>query len=256
MIIRIGMMLRSLCALVALTTVADADHLGALSSLEVADLVTTEGRCSSAFNKNNSVAQRIMIEEKIAPWEVLPGARDFENMRRKDLRDYANDPKGFCDLSYIFYGPFGTTRQRGLLDYPNAGYAVRLTAEMVRDLRDRAENSIYRDDHMPLNKKEGRLQSLYSAYRLYAIVQQCHKVRQGYVLVYINDVEMERARTAVKYIEDSAMPEIEDVPTKSIWDKAVQNIKGAVLIRDVCQMRLQELLQRAPQTALEPQKDF
>ena len=43
------------------------------------------------------------------------------------------------------------------------------------------------------NDDEKAIQDVYAAYRAYAIVKYCYQVREGYMTIYINDVEMERA---------------------------------------------------------------
>jgi hypothetical protein len=49
-----------------------------------------------------------------------------------------------------------------------------------------------------------RWQRLFDAYRTYAIIQYCRETRRGYHIQWINEVELDRARSRVKKIEDEA----------------------------------------------------
>jgi hypothetical protein len=93
------------------------------------------------------------------------------------------------------------------------------------------------------------------AYKRYAYVKYCNEVRQGYVVVYVNDIELERARTAVKAIEDDALREDATLDTNASWNRAGNEIGGLSVNRDQCQTELNALLQQNPRH--EPiRKDF
>lgn len=62
--------------------------------------------------------------------------------------------------------------------------------------------------------------------------------------VYINDIELERARTAVKAIEDDALNEKRDLETDSIWKGANREIRGILINQYTCQSTLTALLQQ------------
>jgi hypothetical protein len=66
---------------------------------------------------------------------------------------------------------------------------------------------------------------LFVAYQLYSNVQFCHEVRQGYLSVWINDVELERARLVTKAIEKVALAETPDLDTDAMWRKALKVAK-------------------------------
>jgi hypothetical protein len=91
----------------------------------------------------------------------------------------------------------------------------------------------------PVNK-------LFRAYELYSNVDFCHQHRQGYAYIWINDVEKERARTAVKALERAALAEQADLDTDYVWQKALQAAKGTSLDGNLCQEALHTLLSMSP----------
>jgi hypothetical protein len=100
---------------------------------------------------------------------------------------------------------------------------------------------------------------LLAGYKRYALVKFCNEVRQGYLMVYVNDIELARARTAVKVIEDDAVREDSNLDTDAIWRRANAEMKGRYAEQYQCQRGLNELLQQS--AAIHPensiiQKDF
>jgi hypothetical protein len=87
---------------------------------------------------------------------------------------------------------------------------------------------------------------LFVAYQLYSHVQFCHEVRQGYLSVWINDVELERARLVTKAIEKVALAETSDLDTDAMWRKALKVAKGFNANQGSCPAVLQQLLAMSP----------
>jgi hypothetical protein len=85
---------------------------------------------------------------------------------------------------------------------------------------------------------------LLSAYKGYIYVKYCNEVRQGYLSVYVNDVEFERARVAVKAIEKDALAEDNTMNTGTMWNDAILQVKGSYADQYRCQSSLNELLQQ------------
>lgn len=82
-----------------------------------------------------------------------------------------------------------------------------------------------------------------AAYVLYISVRRCHEVREGYQVVYISDPEMDRARHAIRRIEDEAKPHLErGVSTDKIWSVAA-NVAQSMAVNDrgICQWRFHRL---------------
>jgi hypothetical protein len=61
---------------------------------------------------------------------------------------------------------------------------------------------------------------LYRAYASYVIVKQCHDQRDGYMMVYVTDTEVERAREAMVVIEKKVLAEDPSLPATEIWARA------------------------------------
>lgn len=57
-------------------------------------------------------------------------------------------------------------------------------------------------------------------YDYYVRVQACHTVRQGYLVVWINDVEMDRARRAVKALEQVYTKQYLSIDTTALFQQA------------------------------------
>ena len=96
---------------------------------------------------------------------------------------------------------------------------------------------------------------LITAYKRYAYVKYCNEIRQGYVLVYVNDIELERARSAVKAIEDDSLREDETLDTKALWNTSLKQLDGTSVYRDQCQLQLNALLRQNPKGST-IEKDF
>jgi hypothetical protein len=100
-------------------------------------------------------------------------------------------------------------------------------------------------------KPENRL---VNAYKVYSNVAFCNEVRQGYAYVWINDVEFERAKVAVKAIEDALKAEKADIDTKTLWQKAVQEARGWQADQWSCQQAYSTLRGLSPTSMYPIQK--
>jgi peptidoglycan hydrolase-like protein with peptidoglycan-binding domain len=103
---------------------------------------------------------------------------------------------------------------------------------------------------------------LFRAYMNYINTQSCYDARLGYLAVLISDVEMERAKTAIKNVETRLRPTLER-GTDVIWDRAASGAALPAMIakhggsldflRSKCQQELRALLDLDPHA---PVKDF
>ena len=105
--------------------------------------------------------------------------------------------------------------------------------------RERAEAEYWRQ---PVNR-------LRRAYHRYLYVTACHQARQGYLVVWINDVEMERARSAVSRIEREVVTQDPKIRPSAEWNKEKPEI-----VEYSCKPTYDELIADAP--ALPAVKDF
>jgi hypothetical protein len=97
---------------------------------------------------------------------------------------------------------------------------------------------------------------LKQAYSSYMVVKRCYDMRLGYQLVYINDVELERARGAVNAIEASILKEESSINTTEAWQESVQWIEASKqpVEQYFCQRTYNDLLNAAPPSP--PEKEF
>jgi hypothetical protein len=120
-----------------------------------------------------------------------------------------------------------------------------LAEEKARIARLQAEQQ--RIANLPSNR-------LLTAYKLYSTLQFCNQVRKGYLVVWINDIELERAHVAVKAIEKKVLAEQSDIDTDAIWKQARSEMKGAWSNQASCQQGLQRLLLMSPVGVYDIQK--
>jgi hypothetical protein len=88
------------------------------------------------------------------------------------------------------------------------------------------------------------------------IVKRCYDVRLGYQLVYINEVEFERAKRAVSAIEISILTEDSSIDTKNTWQETTRLLGASkqYVEQYFCQKTYNDLLSAAPYSP--PEKDF
>lgn len=99
-------------------------------------------------------------------------------------------------------------------------------------------------------KPRNRLQR---AYWLYMYARGCHQARQGYVVVWLNDVQLERARNSIKAIEQGVVQEDPSIDPTEEW-KRVTEIQPTGVWEHECPRMFNELLALAPSTPMK--KDF
>jgi hypothetical protein len=85
-----------------------------------------------------------------------------------------------------------------------------------------------------------------NGYSYYADVKRCHDVRNGYLVQYINDPELERATVAVKAIVEKATAEDTTVDTDVQWQKALAYANTLPMDRTDCQYWLSQLFAMSP----------
>jgi hypothetical protein len=95
------------------------------------------------------------------------------------------------------------------------------------------------------------------AYYFYGLVQYCNKVRQGYLVTYINDEEMERARTMTKAVESKLVKQgftDTSLTTDGIWQKAMSQTGGQPINQWSCNGYYQQLSELSPVPSIPIQK--
>lgn len=91
------------------------------------------------------------------------------------------------------------------------------------------------------------------AYSQYMYVRSCYRERQGYLVVWINDIEMERARGAVTLIENEVLNEEATIDTAAVWKELAER-KPATIYEAQCKPTYNALTEAAP--SLPDIKDF
>lgn len=75
----------------------------------------------------------------------------------------------------------------------------------------------------PTNAKLGLV------YVNYIDVARCYNARRGYLVVHINDFEMDRAKDAVKQIEKALSPSLTVQTPDEVWETATQVAKNSMI---------------------------
>jgi hypothetical protein len=106
----------------------------------------------------------------------------------------------------------------------------------------------------PVNK-------LRQAYYNYFIVQACYKQRNGYLVTFVSDVEMDRSRRAAKDLEKLYLSQDSSIDKNAVWN-SVRDPSGYIDFDDgitFCQVRVRDLMNAWTETGksdLSSTKDF
>ena len=95
-------------------------------------------------------------------------------------------------------------------------------------------------DAKPVNR-------LFRGYQYYAHVKFCNQVREGYLVKYVNDLEMERAEKAIKALVDKTTAEDTSIDTDYVWKEALKAVKGKYANDVLCRNSLVELFNLSPE---------
>jgi hypothetical protein len=96
--------------------------------------------------------------------------------------------------------------------------------------------------YVTLVKPDASKAALTNAYRVYAIVKYCNSTRQGYLVTYVNDVELDRARDKIKLIEAPYIAENKNLDTSGLFGEAVKSVGSFVINQQICHFALSQLL--------------
>jgi hypothetical protein len=109
------------------------------------------------------------------------------------------------------------------------------------------------------------LAELGNAYRVYGFVKYSSEIRQGYLVAYVNNIELDRAREKIMAIEAPFVAKQPDLDTKEVFDVAIRSLTQHVGLSpfmsvdaQTCHFALRELFDgfETPTGNLEIKKDF
>jgi hypothetical protein len=87
--------------------------------------------------------------------------------------------------------------------------------------------------------------NLRDAYNWWRYVSLCNQAREGYAVQYVNNMQLERARAAVKAIEANVTARDPSIDKDKIWDEATAPTK-LTLVSQMCENALSRLLNASP----------
>jgi hypothetical protein len=91
------------------------------------------------------------------------------------------------------------------------------------------------------------------AYYRYLYVRRCYRAREGYVVVWVNDVELQRARDAITRLEKLLLNQDQTLDTASEWEEISKKMPS-IVYEYQCQQNYQDLMLSSP--AVPERKDF
>lgn len=119
--------------------------------------------------------------------------------------------------------------------------------------RSKAEQSaeIQRQKNAQRAAEEEKVQALpvnrlLNGYTAFGYVRFCHESRQGYLIQYVNDFEMQKAERAVKAIVAQTTKEDPSLDTDKVWREAQSINSGRHLNEGMCREALVDLFKRSP----------
>jgi hypothetical protein len=96
---------------------------------------------------------------------------------------------------------------------------------------------------------------LYWAYVSYSHVQLCNQERQGYAETYVNDFELQRARTAAKAIEKKLLADDSTInPDKTFAEADKFAREGFTVNEYACRAALDRLIAMSPVSPYQTQR--
>jgi hypothetical protein len=94
------------------------------------------------------------------------------------------------------------------------------------------------------------------AYTAYIYSKVCHDVREGYVVQFVNDIELGWAEKAVSAVVEQATAQDTSIDTDVQWQNALREANRWPTNFDLCRIRLGELMAMSPEpvyTVTKPQ---
>jgi hypothetical protein len=119
-------------------------------------------------------------------------------------------------------------------------------------------SNAYTEEDSPANPAPANVRNqtqpedkVYEAYWRFALVQYCHKVRDGYAMIFVSDAEYYRSETIAKAVAQKTGGSVD---TDKLWHQALEHNNGMPVSRDWCQRAYRELLELSPVGVFDMQK--
>jgi hypothetical protein len=180
------------------------------------------------------------------PTGVIPGALPPDLMKELEKRDFATHFETCERLKQLGKEQIAaqaTQAQR------QAEYEAQQAAQQEAERRAASERQIAAQEEAARQAAEAAkpINRLYRGYQYYAHIKFCNEVREGYLVKYVNDVELERAEIAIKAIVAQTTKEDAAIDTDDVWKKALKAVVGQYAEIEVCKASLIQLFKLSPQ---------
>jgi hypothetical protein len=173
--------------------------------------------CPEPILKNRAIQDRVAKQIPILKAVIEKYKMDYHNLEGELAVRFGN----YRDPVWEEY--IGSYRALAYVCFPQL---KTLYLEFDRSAQPEAEArlKIQKAEEEERNKPENKLSRLY---QLYINVKACHAARSGYLVVMINDEQMNKARIAVKMAEQQILHTAPSLDTNAIWKTANDRFKGS-----------------------------
>lgn len=246
-------------ALALLTTAAQAEPLmpplppGIKPTMEYFKSAAARGAIHATYAAQNAPQEATAFVNRdcklwaaAQPTGVIPGALPPDLLAKLQQKDFARNFET-CE------------RQKQLGKEQVAAQEAQARAQAALDAQQAAQREAERraaSERQIAAQEEAARQAaeaakpinrLYRGYQYYAHIKFCNEVREGYLVKYVNDVELERAEIAIKAIVAQTTKEDAAIDTDDVWKKALKAVVGQYAEADVCKNSLVQLFKMSPQ---------
>jgi hypothetical protein len=128
-------------------------------------------------------------------------------------------------------------RQNVQLEAQRAAEAAERKAEQEKQAAAAEAKAI--EDAKPINV-------LFRAHTRYIFVNVCHQNRKGYLMVFINDVELDRAEKAIHAILAQQKKRDSQIDTDLAYNEAMKEISRLPITDSLCHWKYNELMNMSP----------
>ena len=176
------------------------------------------------------------------PTGVIPGALPPDLLAKLQQKDFARNFETCERQKQLGKEQVAAQEAQAALD-------ARQAAQREAERRAASERQIAAQEEAARQAAEAAkpINRLYRGYQYYAHIKFCNEVREGYLVKYVNDVELERAEIAIKAIVAQTTKEDAAIDTDDVWKKALKAVVGQYAEADVCKNSLVQLFKMSPQ---------
>jgi hypothetical protein len=202
-----------------------------------------------------TAAALALLMTNAARADALGMARLTLQMDQRKLVELENAYNNMCY-------PNGPIRSSGMVQAKCRPIADEIAATKDKIIADGVEISRQQSEDLKQAQQQAKIDAepvnvVFRGYQMYINVTLCSQVREGYLVKFINDVEMERSTKAIKAIVEAQKKRDPSLDTEYVWNKAKQEHDRSkpIINLDYCRnVHLRSLLNASPQPVFHVEK--